>query len=116
MLGIFRWVVRFFDGLRALDDRFEANWRNNGWPERLKWWLGGSAAISAFAFLLVCSVGVVLLEANRLIQFVKTGSYPGAAAMYTGLLAFAVGLAAVALTIAFVSCPLFMIQMRHRGK
>jgi hypothetical protein len=116
MLRFFQWVVRFFDWLRALDDRIEATWRNKGWPEFLKWWIGGSAAIGLFAFFIVCIPGAVLLEVNRFYQFLRVGTYPAAGLMYPALGTFALGLATVALTIALISCPLFMVQSRHRER
>ena len=116
MLRVFRWVVRFFEWLGTLDDRLEATWLNKGWPEFLKWWFGGSAAIGAFAFLLVGLPGTILVEVNRFFQFLKVGAYPAAGMMYAALWSFAVLFAAVALAIAFVSCPLFMLQIRHRGR
>jgi hypothetical protein len=116
MLRIFRWVVRFFDWLRALDDRLEATWLNKGWPEFLKWWFVGSLAIGVFAFLLAGVPGTILLEVNRLYQFLRVGTYPVAGPMYAGVWSFAGGLAVVALAVAFVSCPLFMLQVRNRGR
>lgn len=115
MLRIFQWVVRFFDWLRVLDDRLEAVWLNKGWPEFAKWWVGGSVALGAFAFFLAMIPGTVLLEINRLYQLLRLGAYPAAGPMYGGLLNFAIALALVALTIAFVSCPLFMVQIKNRG-
>jgi hypothetical protein len=116
MLRIFQWVVRFFDWLRVLDDRVEAAWLNKGWPEFSKWWVGGSVALAAFGFALGMIPGAVLLEINRLYQFVRYGVYPAAGAMYGGLFNFSIALALVALTIAFVSCPLFMVQIKHRER
>ncbi|MEJ0074359.1 MAG: hypothetical protein WDO17_02745 [Alphaproteobacteria bacterium] len=116
MLRIFGWVVRFFDWLKALDDRFEAAWRTRGWPDRLKWWFGGSLALALFALLLICIPGAVLLEANRLYHSLRGGNVPPAGLVYLGLGTFAVAFAAVTLTIAFVSCPLFMLQLRQRGR
>jgi hypothetical protein len=116
MLRIFQGVVRFFDWLRVLDDRLAAIWLNKGWPEFAKWWVGGSAALGAFAFCLAMIPGAVLLEINRLYQFLRLGAYPAAGLMYAGLFNYAIALAAVALTIAFVSCPLFMVQIRHHGR
>jgi hypothetical protein len=116
MLRVFQWIVRFFEWLRALDDQLEATWLNKGWPEFLKWWFGGSLAIAVFAFLLVCIPGGVLLEANRLYNFLRVGTHPAAGPMYAGLWDFAVAFSAVTLTIAFVSCPIFMLQIRHRGR
>jgi hypothetical protein len=116
MLRVFQFVVRFFEWLRVLDDRIEAIWLNKGWPEFAKWWFGGSIAIGAFVFFLACIPGTILLEVNRLYQFLRVGAYPAAGLMYAGLWNFAVGLAVVALTIAFISCPLFMAQIRHRGR
>jgi uncharacterized BrkB/YihY/UPF0761 family membrane protein len=116
MLRVFQWIVRFFEWLRALDDRLEAIWLNKGWPDFLKWWFGGSLAIALFALLLVCIPGTVLLELNRLYQLLRTGAHPAGAVMYAGLWSFAVAFATVALAIAFVSCPLFMLQMHKREK
>ena len=113
MLRMFGWVVRFFDWLRVLDDRFEAIWLNKGWLERLTWWVAGSLAISVFAFLLVCGPGTVLLEINRFYHFIRTGTYP--AVMHVALWTFAVGFAAVTVAIAFASRPLFTLQIRNRG-
>jgi len=116
MLRVFQWIVRFFEWLRALDSQLEATWLNKGWPDFLKWWFGGSIALGIFAFCLVCIPGAVLLEINRFYQFVRAGTYPGAALMYGGLFSFAVAFAGVALTMAFVSCPLFMLQVRNRER
>src|SRR5689334_17673751 len=113
MLRIFRGVVRFFEWLRVWDDRLEAVWLKKSWPDFMKWWLGCSAAIAAFVIGLVLVPGTVLLEINRLYQFLKAGSYPAAGPMYAGLGGFAVSLAMVALTIALISCPFFMMQIRH---
>ena len=77
MLRIFQWVVRFFDWLRVLDDRLEATWLKKGWPEFAKWWLGGSIGVGAFALLLACIPGAILLEINRLYQLLRVGSLPG---------------------------------------
>ena len=116
MLRIFQWVVRFFDWLRVLDDRLEATWLNKGWPEFAKWWLGGSIGVGAFAFFLACIPGAMLLEINRLYQFLRLGAYPAAGLMYPGLCNFAVAFALVAVTIAFVSCPFFMLQVKNRER
>ena len=116
MLRIFQWVVRFFDWLRVLDNQLEASWLNKGWPEFAKWWVGGSIALGIFAFFLASIPGAVLLELNRLYQFLRLGAYPAAGLMYGGLFSFAFAFAAVALTIAFVSCPLFMVQARNRTR
>jgi hypothetical protein len=116
MLRVFGWVVRFFEWLRVLDDQLEATWLNKHWTEFLKWWLGGSLAIALFALLLVCVPGAVLLELNRLYHMLRGASALPAGLMYFGLGTFAVGFAAVTLTIAFVTCPLFMLQVRQRGK
>ena len=113
MLRLFGWVVRFFESLRAIDNQMEAVWLNQGWPERLKWWLGGSLGIAVFAFFVVCIPGTALIGINHLYHLLK-GSQ--AVVGYAGLLNFAVGFALVALTIAFVSCPLFMVQLRHRAQ
>ena len=115
MLRIFQWVVRFFDWLRVLDDRLEATWLKKGWPEFAKWWLGGSIGVGAFALLLACIPGAILLEINRLYQLLRVGGYPAAGLMYAGLWNFAVAFAIVAMTIAFVSCPFFMLQVKNRG-
>jgi hypothetical protein len=115
MLRIFRGVVRFFEWLRVWDDRLEAVWLRGSWSDFIKWWFACSAAIAAFVIGLVLVPGVVLLEINRLYQFLKLGSYPAAGAMYAGLGSFAVSLATVALTMAIISCPFFMMQIRHRG-
>ena len=116
MLQIFQWVVRFFDWLRMLDDRIEDTWRTKGWPEFAKWWIGGSIALGAFAILLACIPGSVLLEINRLYQLLRFGAYPAAGPMYAALWNFAVALGVVAMTIAFVSCPFFMLQIKSRGR
>jgi hypothetical protein len=116
MLRVFQWIVRFFEWLRALDDRLEATWLNRGWPEFLKWWLGGSVALGLFAFCLICIPGALLLEVNRFYQFLRAGTYPGAGLMYAGLFSFALAFAGVTLTIAFVTCPLFMLQVRQRER
>jgi hypothetical protein len=116
MFRVFGWVIRFFEWLRALDDRLEATWLNKGWPEFLKWWFGGSVALGLFAFLLICVPGTILLEANRFYHFLRVGTYPSAGLIYAGLWSFAVAFATVALAIAFVSCPLFMLQTRNRGR
>jgi hypothetical protein len=115
MLRIFQGVVRFFDWLRALDNRIEAAWLNKGWPEFAKWWFGGSVALGAFAFSLAMIPGAVLLEINRLYQFLRLGAYPAAGLMYGGLFNYALALATVALTIALISCPFFMLQIKNRG-
>jgi hypothetical protein len=116
MLRIFQWVVRFFDWLRALDDRIEAVWLNKGWPEFAKWWIGGSVVLGAFAFFLAMIPGTILLEINRFYQFLRFGAYPAAGLMYAGLFNYAIALALVALTIAVISCPLFMVQIKHRAR
>ena len=115
MLRIFAWVVRFFDWLRALDDRVEVAWRNKGWPDFSKWWLGGAVGVGAFAFFFAMIPGAVLLEINRLYQFLRLGAYPAAGLMYGGLFNYAVALAIVAMTIAVISCPFFMLQIKNRG-
>ena len=116
MLQIFRWVVRFFDWLRVLDNRLEAIWLNKGWPEFAKWWIGGSIALGVFALLIACVPGSVLLEINRLYQLLRTGTYPAAAPMYAGLWNFGLAFSVVALIIAFVSCPFFMLQVKNRER
>lgn len=116
MLRIFAWVVRFFDWLRVMDDRIEAAWLNKGWPEFAKWWIGGSIALGALALVVACVPGSVLLEINRLYQFLRFGAYPAAGPMYAGLWNFGVALGAVAMTIAFVSCPFFMLQIKNRER
>jgi hypothetical protein len=116
MLRIFRWVVRFFDWLRVLDDRLEAVWLNKGWPDFAKWWFGGSVVLGAFAFCLAMIPGAVLLEINRFYQFLRLGAYPAGGPMYGGLFNFAVALAVVALTIAVISCPFFMLQVKNRDR
>ena len=116
MLRIFNWVIRFFDWLRVLDERLAAIWLNKGWPDFMKWWFLGSLGIALFALLVVCIPGTILLEANRLYHFVRAGTYPAGAPLYAGLWSFAAAFAGVALTIAFISCPLFMAQLRQRGR
>jgi hypothetical protein len=116
MLRIFQWVVRFFDRLRVLDNQIEAAWLNKGWPEFLKWWIGGAIALGAFALLVACIPGSVLLEINRFYQFLRFGTYPAAGPMYAGLFNYAVAFSVVALTIAFVSCPFFMLQIKNRDR
>ena len=116
MLRIFQWVVRFFDWLRVLDDRLETTWLKKGWPEFAKWWLVGSVGVGAFALLLACIPGAILLEINRLYLLLRVGAYPAAGLMYAGLWNFAVAFAIVAMTIAFVSCPFFMLQVKNRGQ
>ena len=115
MLRVFNWVVQFFDWLRALDNQLEATWLNKRWPEFFKWWFGGSIAIAAFALLFICIPGTVLLELNRLYHSLRGASPPAAGAMYFGLGTFGLRFAAVTFTIALVTCPLFMLQVRHRG-
>jgi hypothetical protein len=115
MLRIFQWVVRFFDWLRALDDRLEVAWLKKGWPEFAKWWLGGSIGVGAFALLLACIPGAILLEINKLYLLFRVGTYPASGLMYAGLWNFAVAFAIVATTIAFVACPFFMLQVKNRG-
>ena len=114
MLRIFAWVVRFFERLRALDERLEHTWLNKGWPDFARWWIGGSVGIGAFAFLFVCVPGTVLIEINRFYQFVRFGAYPAAGLIYAGLANFAVAFSLVAFTIALISCPFFMLQIRNR--
>jgi hypothetical protein len=116
MLRVFTWVVRLFEWLRALDDQLEATWLNKRWPDFLKWWFGGSLAIALFALLLVCIPGTVLLELNRLYHALRGASPPAAGLMYFALGTFAVRFATVTLTVAFVTCPLFMLQVRHRAR
>ncbi len=113
MLRIFQWVVRFFDRLRMLDEQLQDTWLNKSWPDFMKWWVGGSIAIGIFALVLVCVPGAVLLEINRFYQLLRLGTYPAAGPMYWGLGTFAVAFAAVAVTISFISCPLFMFQIRR---
>lgn len=113
MLRFFGGIVRFFEWLRVWDDRLEAVWLSKSWPEFIKWWFGSSLALGVFALLLICIPRLVLVEVSRLYQFVKLGSYPAAGAMYAALGSFAVAFAAVVLTLAVVSCPLFMLQIRH---
>ena len=116
MLRIFAWVVRFFDWLRVLDNRIEAAWLNKGWPEFAKWWIGGSIALGAFAILLACIPGSILLEINRFYQFLRYGAYPAAGPMYAGVWNFGLALGLVAMTIAFISCPFFMLQIKNRAR
>ena len=116
MLRVFGWVVRFFDSLRAFDDQLEATWLNKSWPEFIKWWFGGSLAIAVFALLLIAIPGTVLLELNRLYHSLRGANPPAAGLMYFLLGTFALRFAAVTLAIAFVTCPLFMAQIRHRER
>ena len=69
-----------------------------------------------FALLLICIPGAVLLELNRFYHALRGVIPPAAGLMYVLLGAFALRFAAVTLAIAFVTCPLFMAQIRHRGR